>query len=57
MEIEEEIKDFIKQVNDNRVKEEEMLSHMTDEEVKSYFQKKTQEGIDIAKKLGIKVGE
>lgn len=40
-----------------RLEEEEMLSKMSEEEQAKYMKKKTEEGLEIAKKLGLKVGD
>ena len=40
----------------NRLEEEEMLSKMTEEEQAEYMKKKTEQGLELAKKLGLKVG-
>ena len=53
----EEKKGLLDTLNSNRKKEEEMLATMSEQEVKEYMQKKTNAGIEIAKKLGLKVGK
>ena len=53
----EEKKGLLDTLNTNREQEEQMLATMSEQEVKEYMQKKTNAGIEIAKKLGLKVGK
>ena len=44
-------------LSENRQKEEEKLAKMSKEEQEEYMKQKTERGLDIARKLGLKVGD
>lgn len=48
---------FLFTLQQNREKEEEQLSLMSEQERKEYMEQKTKNGLEIAKKLGLKVGK
>ena len=53
----EERKGFFDVLQKNREVEEEKLASMTSEQRDAYMKEKSKAGLDIAKKLGLKVGE
>ena len=55
--MEEKKKGLFDVISENRQKEEDMLAKMSKEEQEEYMKEKSKRGLDIAKKLGLKVGD
>lgn len=53
----EEKKGLFDLLSENREKEEDMLAKMSKQEQEEYMKHKSEKGIEIAKKLGLKVGD